>query len=155
MKGIIVKSLQCTAVLAFCFSANGMLTERFECPKGYRPISLTITFNSPKEAVIAMRRGIVLEHQYTQNGQTISENISFSFWRVRSANIVYNENGKVVNIDNIIYPEKHIKLICSLRDAFSSGVYVLTCKKPFLKSKLCSNPASMYDPKFVMLRFKM
>lgn len=54
MKGIIVKVLKCTAVLAFCFGADGMYSETFTCEKGYRPVKLNISFKSARDATKAV-----------------------------------------------------------------------------------------------------
>ena len=153
MRNVVTKILQYIVAVVFCFGAEGMQRDTFTCEEGYRPTSLSVSFESAQNALRALRRGIRLE--YPNYAATTGQNqyIEFGCIQVRNADPVYSSNGvSIIGFNNIIDPQEYITLIFTLRDAFNSGTYVLSCYN-HAESYLETKPQSQYCYHTVQLRF--
>ena len=126
MKGIIAEMLQCTAVLAFCFSAEGMQCETFICEEGQCPNQLDVIFNSASDITKALQQGIEINYSYYEDEMWKYQRIYPSYYNIDNGYAIFDDKNQVVDFRHID-TKRAIKLSYKLYDAEESGTYVVSC----------------------------
>lgn len=126
MREVITKVLQCAAVLAFCFNAEGMRDKTFICEEGRCPKQLDIIFNSASDITSALQRGIEINYKYYKGGKWKSQRIYTSRYNIDNGYVIFN-NGNQVDGFRHFDTKQPIKLSYKFYDAEESGTYIVKC----------------------------